>query len=78
LESAKTIKERNKIKKILSTYLVENKGKAFTAKSIHNRCLDDTHSDITISDTEKMLYEMNLIGALQISIKDNVYYYFIS
>ena len=77
LESAKSIAERNKIKKILTTYLGENKGKAFTGKSIHKRCIEDTHSDVTISETEKMLYELNLIGQAQISIKDDVYYYFV-
>ncbi|NVM43665.1 MAG: hypothetical protein HWN79_02020 [Candidatus Lokiarchaeota archaeon] len=77
LELANTIAERNKIKNILSTYLVENKGKAFTAKVIHKRCIEDTHSDVTISETEKMLYELNLIGKVHVSIKDDVYYYFV-
>ena len=65
-----------KAEKVLFDYLEENKGKAFTAKSLHKRCIEDTQLDVSIPETEKILYDLHLLGKFRLDIKENVNYYF--
>jgi len=67
-----------KAEKLLFDYLRENKGKAFIAKSLHKRCIEDTNLDMSIAETEKILYDLHLLGTCRLDVKENVNYYFTS
>ncbi|NVM19378.1 MAG: hypothetical protein HWN80_16875 [Candidatus Lokiarchaeota archaeon] len=67
-----------KAEKLLSNYLVENKGKALTAKALHKRCVEDNHLDVSLTETEKILRDLHLLGRIRLDAKENVNYYFVS
>lgn len=62
---------------ILSNYLKENKGKAFTAQVLHERCIEDTQLDMTLDETEKILNDFYLLGRFHKDIKENTQYYYV-
>ena len=64
--------------KVLCDYLEENKGKAFTAVVLHKRCVEDNHLDLSISETEKLLHDLYLLGRFSLDAKENINYYFVS
>ena len=65
-----------KAEKALLDYLEENKGKAFTAKSLHKRCIEDTQLDVSITETKKILYDLHSLGKLRLDNQEDVNYYF--
>lgn len=67
-----------KVKKSLSNYLEENKGKAFTAKALHKRYVEDNNLDVSLTETEKILRDLHLLGTICLDVKENVNYYFVS
>ena len=67
-----------KAKKLLFDYLEENKGKAFSAKSLYKRCIEDTPLDVSLTEIEKLMYDLHLLGKVRLDIKENVNYYFFS
>jgi hypothetical protein len=77
VESARKDVDIAKAEKILSDYLKDNKGKAFTAKSLHGRCIEATELDMSITETEKILDDLYLLGQFHKDTKEDVNYYFI-
>ncbi|NVM45260.1 MAG: hypothetical protein HWN79_10110 [Candidatus Lokiarchaeota archaeon] len=71
-------KVQNKVGTILVQYISENKGKAFTAKSLHDRCIENTNFDMSISEIENLCYGLHNLGKIRLDIKENVNYYFSS
>jgi len=67
-----------KAEKLLLNYLRENKGKAFIAKSLHKKCIEDNNLDVSIVETEKILHDFYLLGRCRLDVKENVNYYFTS
>ena len=76
LEVATKIEEKNKVRKILMEYIYENKGNAFTAESLHKKCIENTRFDFSIADTEIILYDLHTLGKIRLDIKETVNYYF--
>jgi hypothetical protein len=75
---AKGIAENKKVMTVMFNYIVENKGKAFTAESIYKRCIKETQFNLSISETEKLLDQLNVLGKVSVDFREDAFYYFIS
>jgi len=77
-ESDKTNDILWNVEEFVYSYFKENKGKAFTSKAIHQRCIEDGQLDVSMTETEKILNDLHLLGKLHLDVKENVNYYFVS
>jgi len=64
--------------KILSDYLKENHGKAFTAPVLHKNCIEHNKLKVKMNETEKILHDLYLLGRFRLNVKENINYYFVS
>lgn len=73
---AKYKEDRRKIGEILMQYVAENQGKAFSAQSLYNRCVENTTFSMSVSDIDELCYELHILGRFDLDIKENINYYF--
>ncbi|MFX0009303.1 MAG: hypothetical protein ACFE9R_03220 [Candidatus Hermodarchaeota archaeon] len=66
-----------RIEKLICNYLETNKGKAFTAQSIHNRCIEANQLTISILETEKIINNLYSLGKCHLDVKEDAKYYYI-
>ena len=66
-----------KVEMRLLDYLEESEGKAFTAKALHKRCIEENHIKISVNQIEKILSDLYSVGKVRFSVKENVRYYLI-
>lgn len=66
-----------RIEKLICDYLEANKGKAFTAQSIHNRCIEANQLNISILETEKIIDNLYSLGKCHLDVKEDAKYYFV-
>lgn len=64
-------------KGIIKRYLTINKGKAFTANTILNRCLELEKDNVEINKVERCLRSLQKQGVINSEIKDMEYFYFV-
>ena len=65
-----------KVEDIIYDYLEENKGKAFTSKSIFNRCEEIKGFDVTISNIKRILANLTIAGKINSSEKEGELFYY--
>lgn len=75
LTEEKAIYARN-VEDIIYDYLKENKGKAFTSKSIINRCEEIKGFDVTISNIKRILANLTIAGKINSSEKEGELFYY--
>lgn len=75
LTEEKAIYARN-VEDIIYDYLKENKGKAFTSKSIFNRCEEIKEFDVVISDIKRILVNLTVEGKISSSEKEGEIFYY--
>ena len=69
-------KNARNIEDIIYNYLKENKGKAFTSKSIFNRCEEIKEIDVTISNIKRILANLTVAGKINSSEKEGELFYY--
>jgi hypothetical protein len=63
---------------VLLRCLNENKGKAFSALALYNRCLEDEEYGFSLRDTEKSLQDLYVLGRIHLDTRNNTNYYYVS
>ena len=74
------IKSKNlfKVEKLLVNYLEGNKGNAFSTKALQKRCVEENNPDMSVTEIEKILNDLQSLGKVRVSVKENVNHYFVS
>lgn len=75
-EEAEHKEVRKKVGKIIVQFIEQNKGKAFSAQSLYNRCVENTSFTILVPEIDELCYMLHNLGKFDLDIKENVNYYF--
>jgi len=69
-------KNARNVEDIIYNYLKENKGKAFTSKSIFSRCEEIKEFDVIISNIKRILANLTVAGKINSSEKEGELFYY--
>lgn len=67
---------RERAQDSLFEVIENNKGKAFTAEALYKRCIEPFHLGVSLTETQQLLNDLQLLGKIRSENKDNKIYYF--
>ncbi len=71
------LEKRRKTEQIICNFLMKNKGEAFTTHSLNKKCLELQQLGLEIDEIEDNLKHLNILGKIELEVKENEIFYYI-